>query len=208
MSIHPGLVEGPIYLDYNATTPIDPVVVEAMLPYLKEHFGNPSSSHDYGHRAHQAIDMARVQVAQLVGCTAEEITFTGGGSESDNLAIRGIALAYQDKGNHIITQITEHPAVLRTCNELERLHGFQITYLPVDGNGRVSIEEIEAAITDETILITIMHANNETGTLQPIAEIAEVARKHGVLMHTDAAQSVGKIAVRIEDMGVDLLTVA
>jgi len=208
MSIHPGLVEGPIYLDYNATTPIDPVVVEAMLPYLKEHFGNPSSSHDYGHRAHQAIDMARVQVAQLVGCTAEEITFTGGGSESDNLAIRGIALAYQDKGNHIITQITEHPAVLRTCNELERLHGFQITYLPVDGNGRVSIEEIEAAITDETILITIMHANNETGTLQPIAEIAEVARKHGVLMHTDAAQSVGKIAVRIEDLGVDLLTVA
>src|SRR5215469_6390263 len=139
MSMHPGLVGGPIYLDYNATTPIDPVVVAAMLPYLKEHFGNPSSSHAYGHRAHTAIDTARAQVAQLAGCTAEEITFTGGGSESDNLAIRGIALAYQNSGNHIITQITEHPAVLKICNALERLHGFQVSYLPVDENGYVRI---------------------------------------------------------------------
>ena len=208
MKIHPGLEQGPIYLDYNATTPIDPVVVEAMLPYLTEHFGNPSSSHSYGHVAHKAVDAARAQVAQLLGCTAEEITFTGGGSESDNLAIRGIALAYQDVGNHIITQITEHPGVLRTCDALERLHGFRVTYLPVDRSGRVSTEELEAAINDKTILITIMHANNETGTLQPIAEIAKIARKHGVLFHTDAAQSVGKIPVRVEELGVDLLTVA
>jgi len=208
LNIHPGLKQGPIYLDYNATTPIDPVVVEAMLPYLSEHFGNPSSSHSYGYRAHQAVDSARLQVAQLLGCSAKEITFTGGGSESDNLAICGIALAYQSKGNHIITQITEHPGVLETCHALERQHGFRITNLPVDRNGRVNTEEVEAAIDDKTVLITIMHANNETGTLQPIAEIAKIARKHGVLLHTDAAQSVGKIPVRVEDLGVDLLTVA
>lgn len=208
MSIHPGFMGGKIYLDYNATTPVDPEVVEAMLPYLAEHFGNPSSSHEFGHRAHTAVEMARGQVAQLLGCIAEEITFTGGGSESDNLAIRGIALARQAKGNHIITQTTEHPAVLKTCEALERLHGFRITYLPVDGTGRVSIEAVEAAITDKTLLITIMHANNEIGTLQPIAEIAKIAHERGVLMHTDAAQSVGKIPVRIEDLGVDLLTVA
>ena len=208
LKIHSGLERGPIYLDYNATTPIDPVVVEAMLPYLTGYFGNPSSSHSYGHEAHKAVDTARAQVAQLLGCTAEEITFTGGGSESDNLAIRGIALAYQDVGNHIITQITEHPGVLQTCHALERLHGVRVTYLPVDKSGRVSTQELEAAIDDKTVLITIMHANNETGTLQPIAEIAKIARKHGVLFHTDAAQSVGKIPVRVEELGVDLLTVA
>ena len=208
MKIPAGLERGPIYLDYNATTPIDPVVVEAMLPYLTEHFGNPSSSHSYGHVAHEAVDAARAQVAKLLGCAAKEITFTGGGSESDNLAIRGIALAYQDKGKHIITQITEHPGVLQTCHALERLHGFRVTYLPVDKSGRVSTEEVEGAIDDKTVLITIMHANNETGTLQPIAEIAQIARKHGVLFHTDAAQSVGKIPVRVEELGVDLLTVA
>jgi cysteine desulfurase len=208
LSIHPGLENGPIYLDYNATTPIDPEVVEAMLPFLAEQFGNASSSHGYGYVAHQAVDSARVQVAQLLGCSAKEIIFTGGGSESDNLAIRGIALAYQDQGNHIITQITEHPGVLKTCNALERLHGFRVTYVPVDRSGRVSIEEVEAAIDDKTVLISIMHANNETGTLQPIAEIAKIARKHGVLLHTDAAQSVGKIPVRVDELGVDLLTIA
>ena len=208
MNIHPGLEHGPIYLDYNATTAVDPVVVEAMLPYLSTHFGNPSSSHSYGYVAHHAVDSARAQVARLLGCTPTEITFTGGGSESDNLAIRGIALAYQQRGNHIITQVTEHPGVLNTCRALEQLHGFRVTYLPVDRSGRVSTESVEAAIDDKTILITIMHANNETGTLQPIAEIARVARKHGVLLHTDAAQSVGKIPVRVEDLGVDLLTVA
>ena len=208
MNVHPGLEHGPIYLDYNATTPVDPVVVEAMLPYLSTHFGNPSSSHSYGYVAHNAVDSARAQVARLLGCTPTEITFTGGGSESDNLAIRGIALAYQQRGNHIITQVTEHPGVLNTCRALEQLHGFRVTYLPVDRSGRVSTESVEAAIDDKTVLITIMHANNETGTLQPIAEIARVARKHGVLLHTDAAQSVGKIPVRVEDLGVDLLSVA
>lgn len=208
MKIHPGLESGPIYLDYNATTPIDPAVVEAMLPYLSTHFGNPSSSHTYGHVAHQAEDIARAQVAGLLGCSPGEIIFTGGGSESDNLAIRGIALANRGKGNHIITQVTEHPAVLNTCRALERLHGLRITYLPVDESGRVSPRAVEAAIDEEAVLISIMHANNETGTLQPIKEIAEVAHKHGVLVHTDAAQSVGKIPTRVDELGVDLLTVA
>jgi len=179
-----------------------------MLPYLSTHFGNPSSSHGYGYRAHQAIDAARSQVAEILVCSPEEITFTGGGSESDNLAIRGIALAYLNKGNHIITQVTEHPAVLNTCRALERLHGFRITYLPVDDSGCVSLESVEAAIDEETVLITIMHANNETGTLQPVAEIAQLAHKHGALIHTDAAQSVGKIPTQVEELGVDLLTVA
>jgi cysteine desulfurase len=208
LSIHPGLEHCPFYFDYNATTPVDPVVVEAMLSYLSKHFGNPSSSHSYGHVANQAVDSARAQVARLLGCTPTEITFTGGGSESDNLAIRGIALAYQHKGNHIITQVTEHPGVLKTCSALERLHGFRVTYLPVGRDGRVNPETVEAAIDAKTVLITIMHANNETGTLQPIAEIAGVAREHGVLLHTDAAQSVGKIPVHVGELGVDLLTLA
>ncbi len=208
MKIHPGLQNGPIYLDYNATTPIDPAVVESMLPYLSIHFGNPSSSHTYGHEAYQALDSARTQVARLLGCTAGEIIFTGGGSESDNLAIRGIALASRKRGNHIITQVTEHPAVLNTCRALERLHGFRVTYLPVDESGCVSPEAVEAAIDEETMLITVMHANNETGTLQPVSEVAEVARRHGVLVHTDAAQSVGKLPTRVDELGVDLLTVA
>jgi cysteine desulfurase len=208
MRTHSGLENGPIYFDYNATTPIDPAVVEAMLPYLSTHFGNPSSSHSYGHVAHHAVDTARAQVARLLGCSPGEITFTGGGSESDNLAIRGIALAYRHKGNHIITQVTEHPAVLNTCRALERLHGFRVTYLPVDASGRVSLEAVEAAIDEQTVLITIMHANNETGTLHPIAEIAKVAHRHGVLVHTDAAQSAGKIPAHVDELGVDLLTIA
>jgi len=205
---HPGLRDGPIYLDYNATTPVDPIVVEAMLPYLSTHFGNPSSTHRYGQVTRQAIHTARKQVARLLDCTAGEIIFTGGGSESDNLAIRGVALARRASGNHIITQVTEHPAVLNTCNALERLYGLRITYLPVDAYGRVSPADVEAAIDGQTILVTIMHANNETGNLQPIAEIAEIAHRHGVLVHTDAAQSIGKIPTRVEDLGVDLLTVA
>ena len=208
MNIHPALRDGPIYLDYNATTPVDPAVVEAMLPYLASHFGNPSSSHPYGHAAHDAVDLARSQVACLLGCMPTEITFTAGGSESDNLAIRGAALALRARGNHIITQVTEHPAVLNTCRALERLHGFRVTYLPVDAFGRVNPGDVEAAINDTTVLVTIMHANNETGTLQPIAEIAEIAHRHDALMHTDAAQSVGKIVTRVEDLGVDMLTIA
>ena len=145
MNVHPGLEHGPIYLDYNATTPVDPVVVEAMLPYLSTHFGNPSSSHRYVYVAHHAVDSARAQVARLLGCTPTEITFTGGGSESDNLAIRGIALAYQQRGNHIITQVTEHPGVLNTCRALEQLHGFRVTYLPVDRSGRTPLAVVPAA---------------------------------------------------------------
>src|SRR5579863_7911409 len=210
MKMHPGLVGGPIYLDYNATTPVDPLVVEAMFPYLAKHFGNPSSTHRYGVETKRAVSNARAQVASLLGCSSSEITFTGGGSEGDNLAIRGVALAKRasGNGNHIITQVTEHPGVLNLCHALERLHGFRITWLPVDGSGRVSPGTVEDAITDETVLVTIMHANNETGTLQLIAEIAEIAHRHGVLMHTDAAQSVGKIPVRVNDLDVDLLTVA
>lgn len=208
MNTHPGLKNGPIYLDYNATTPVDPAVVEAMVPYLSSHFGNPSSSHRYGHVAHEAVDRARIQVAGLPGCAPDEIIFTGGGSESDNLAIRGIALARKEQGNHIITQVTEHPAVLNTCRALERLHGFRVTYLPVDEYGRVNLADVEAATGDSTVLITIMHANNETGTLQPLREIAEIAHRYGALLHTDAAQSVGKIPTLVNELGVDLLTIA
>jgi cysteine desulfurase len=208
MSVHPGLRNGPIYLDYNATTPVDPVVVVAMLPYLSLHFGNPSSTHSYGRAAHLALDLARKQVAQLLGCSTGDIIFTGGGSESDNLAIRGIALARRGFGNHIITQVSEHPAVLNICHALERLHGFRVTYLPVDACGRVNPAAVAAAIEPQTILISIMHANNESGTLQPLSEIAEIAHRHGVLLHSDAAQSVGKIPTHAGDLGVDLLTVA
>jgi cysteine desulfurase len=206
--VHPGLRDAPIYLDYNATTPVDPDVVEAMLPYLSLHFGNPSSTHSYGQAAHHALADARLQVAQLLGCDAGEVIFTGGGSESDNLAMRGVALARRAHGKHIITQVSEHPAVLNTCHALERLHGFRVTYLPVDAYGRVQPAALAAAIEPQTILISIMHANNESGTLQPLGEIAEIAHRHGILLHSDAAQSVGKIPTRVGDLGVDLLTVA
>ncbi|GAC1369344.1 MAG: cysteine desulfurase family protein [Ktedonobacteraceae bacterium] len=208
MTMHPGLQAGPIYLDYNATTPVDPAVLDAMLPYLSTHFGNPSSSHYYARETHQAMDNARARVAQLLGCDAEEIIFTGCGSESDALAIRGIALAYRTRGRHIITQVTEHPAVLNVCRALAQWHDFRITYLPVDSLGRVNPADVEAAIDEQTVLITIMHANNETGTLQPIAEIARIAHQRGVLFHTDASQAVGKIPTHVTTLGVDLLTVA
>lgn len=197
----------PIYLDYNATTPIDPEVAEAMKPYLFEHFGNPSSSHRYGFQARQAVEQARSQVATLLGCSAEEIVFTSGGTESNNFAIKGTALANRHRGNHIITSAVEHPSVAEVCRYLQG-KGFRVTFLPVDGYGLVSAAQVERAITPQTILITVMHANNEVGTIQPIAEIAATARKHGIIMHTDAAQSVGKIPARVEDLGVDLLSVA
>ncbi len=197
----------PIYLDYNATTPVDPHVVEAMLPYLREHFGNPSSSHLYGTQARACVDKAREQIASLLACMPDEIVFTGGGSESDNLAIKGVAEAYRDRGEHIITSRIEHPAVLNTCRYLER-HGFRVTYLPVNREGMINPSEVAQAITPETILITLMHANNEVGTIQPIAAVSQIAREHGILFHTDAAQSVGKIPTRIGELGVDLLTVA
>ena len=197
----------PIYLDYNATTPIDPEVAEAMRPYLFEHFGNPSSSHWYGIQTKKAVDEARRQVADLLHCNSEEVVFTSGGSESNNYAIKGTAFANREKGNHIITSAIEHPAVLEVCKYLAD-KGFQITYLPVDEFCLVKPRELKKSITPQTILITIMHANNEVGTIQPIAEIAKIAKEHGIVFHTDAAQSVGKIPTRVDELEVDLLTIA
>ena len=197
----------PIYLDYNATTPVDPEVADAMLPYLREHFGNPSSSHWYGVQARLAVEEARRQVADLIGCYPDEIVFTGGGSESNNWAIKGIAEAHRKKGNHIITCRVEHPAVIDVCRYLA-LHGYRVTYLPVDDYGSVDAADLEKAITPETILVTIMYANNEVGTIQPIAEITKIAHEKGVPVHTDASQAVGKIPTNVNELGVDLLTIA
>jgi cysteine desulfurase NifS len=197
----------PIYLDYNATTPVDPEVAEAMMPYLEEHFGNPSSSHWYGVQTRKAVENARQQVADLLECRPGDIVFTSGGTESNNYAIRGTALIDQSRGGHIITSAIEHPAVTEVCKHLEA-NGFKVTYLPVDGYGLVNPAEVEKAITPETILITVMHANNEVGTIQPITEIAGIAKRSGIVMHTDAAQSVGKIPTRVDDLRVDLLSIA
>ncbi len=199
--------EKPIYLDYNATTPIDPRVADAMLPYLYGHFGNPSSSHAYGVEARQEVEKARRQIAAMLGCRAEEIIFTSGGSESNNLAIKGTAYARRAQGSHIITSAVEHPAVLEVCAFLEK-QGFQVTYIPVDATGLVDLGALERAITPQTTLISIMHANNEVGTIQPVREIAELAHSHNIVMHTDAAQSIGKIPARVDDLGVDLLSIA
>jgi cysteine desulfurase len=197
----------PIYLDYNATTPVDPRVAEALWPFVAEHFGNPSSTHEFGRRAKAAVDSARAQVAGLLGCEADEIVFTSGGSESNNTAIKGLASALREKGNHIITLQVEHPAVLNPLRFLEH-NGFTVTYLPVDHFGMVNVRDVEAAITPKTTLITIMHANNEVGTIEPVAAIGQIARSRGVLFHTDAAQSVGKIPTRVSELNVDLLTIA
>jgi cysteine desulfurase len=197
----------PIYLDYNATTPHDPEVVEAMRPFLETEFGNPSSSHWYGIAPKRAVEAARRQVADLIDCSPAEVVFTSGGTESNNHAIAGIALAMQSKGNHIITSVIEHPAVLAVCRYLE-VFGFETTYLPVDGQGMVHLSDIEQAVRPETILITIMHTNNEVGTIQPISEISKIAREREIVMHTDAAQSVGKLPTRVDDLGVDLLSIA
>jgi cysteine desulfurase len=197
----------PIYLDYNATTPHDPEVIAAMRPFLEEEFGNPSSSHYYGRKPRQAVIRARQQVASLLKCNPEEIIFTSGGTESNNFAIKGCSGVLCSKGNHIITTQIEHPAVLEVCNFLETT-GFEITYLAVDEFGRVSAADVAAAIKKETILISVMHANNEVGTIEPIAEITQLAQKHDIAFHTDAAQSVGKIPVDVNQLGVDLLSIA
>lgn len=207
---HPALAGRPVYLDYNATTPVDPRVTEAMLPVLTTAFGNPSSGHAFGDVPRAALARARAQVADLVGATPGEIVFLGSGSEADALAVRGAVLARaQTVGSspHVVTQATEHPAVLAACEWLEA-HGTTVTYLPVDRLGRVSAAQVRDAITPSTVLVTVMHANNETGTFQPVAEIAEVCRERGVLLHTDAAQTVGKTEVDVGRLGVDLLTVA
>ena len=197
----------PIYLDYNATTPLDPEVIAAMRPYLEEYYGNPSSGHPYGVSAHAAVEEARSQVATMLRCEPAEIVFTSGGTESNNHALQGAAFAAQSHGNHIITSAIEHPAVSEVCRWLST-RGFEITWLPVDDRGLVNLEDVEAAIRRETIFISIMHANNEVGTIQPIAEIAHIAHRRGVLVHTDAAQSAGKIPVNVAALGVDLLSLA
>ncbi|MBN1383220.1 MAG: cysteine desulfurase [Deltaproteobacteria bacterium] len=197
----------PIYLDYNGTTPIHPEVMEPMRVYLEKEFGNPSSTHWYGMAPRRSLENARRQVAELLNCESREIIFTSGGTESNNHAIKGVAWANRGVGNHIITSTVEHPAVLEACRYLEQW-GFETTYLPVDAYGRVDPQTLEAAIRPETILISVMHANNEVGTIQPIAEIAEIAKAHNIIFHTDAAQSVGKIETDTKVLGVDLLSVA
>ena len=197
----------PIYLDYNATTPIDPEVAAAMLPYIREHFGNPSSSHAFGVAARKGVENARGQVAELLNCSPAEVLFTSGGTESNNHAIKGAAGVHRGKGNHIITSAFEHPAVTEVC-EFLAADGCEITCVPVDAHGIIDVEALEKAITERTILVSVMHANNDVGTIQPIGEIARMARKRGILVHTDAAQSVGKIPVDAVELGVDLLSVA
>lgn len=197
----------PIYLDYNGTTPHAPEVVEAMRPFLEQEFGNPSSSHWYGAVPKSAVAQSRSQVAHLLHCSPEEIIFTSGGTESNNHAIYGMAMARKNKGNHIITSCIEHPAVLEVCRALSSF-GFETTCLPVDSQGLVHPSDVEKAVRPETILITIMHSNNEVGTIQPIEEISRIAQKHSIAMHTDAAQSVGKVLVDVNKLGVDLLSVA
>jgi len=204
----------PIYLDYNATTPLDPAVVEAMLPYFRDHFGNPSSTHVFGQTAHEAVEQARTQVAELLGAQPDEIIFNGGGTEASNHALKGAVFAKLHgvfgrwaKDAHIITSAVEHPATLQACDFLKRL-GCRITILPADRFGQVDPNDVRKAIDRKTTLVSIMHANNEVGTIQPIEEIAAIAREHGVLMHTDAAQSLGKIPVNVDELGVDLLSVA
>ncbi|MCD5399857.1 MAG: cysteine desulfurase [Dehalococcoidia bacterium] len=197
----------PIYLDYNATTPIDSQVAEAMLPYIHGLYGNPSSGHAFGLEARAGVDRARHQVASMLGCHDDEVLFTSGGTESDNHAIKGIAGADRARGNHVITSNIEHPAVEEVCRYLE-IQGLDVTYLPVDGHGLIDPQQVEDTITDRTIMVTIMHANNEVGTIQPIREIADIAHRHGAVMHSDCAQSVGKIPVDVDDLGVDLLTIA
>ena len=197
----------PIYLDYNATTPHDPEVIDAMRPFFEEEFGNPSSSHYYGTKPKQAVIKARKQIAALLNCAPEEIIFTSGGTESNNFAIKGCAETLRYKGNHIITSQIEHPAVIEVCNFLKTT-GYEASYLPVDEFGLVQLEDLKATLKKETTLISIMHANNEVGTVQPIAEIAELAKKNDIILHTDAAQSVGKISVDVNRLGVDLLSIA
>lgn len=196
-----------IYLDYAATTPVRPEVLQAMLPYFTVTFGNPSSIHSLGQEAKGAVEEARTKVAKLIGAQSDEIVFTSGGTEADNLAIKGIALANRDRGNHIITSQIEHHAVLEPCHWLEK-QGFSVTYLRVDSHGMVSPDDVKRALTSRTILVSIMHANNEIGTIEPIAEIAKITREAGVYLHTDAVQTVGHIPTNVNDLGVDLLSLS
>lgn len=198
----------PIYMDYHATTPVDPRVLEAMLPYFTDKFGNPASrSHEFGWKAEEAVENARAQIARLINASPREIVFTSGATESTNLALKGAAEAYGEKGKHIITQVTEHKATLDTCKHLEK-SGFEVTYLPVAPDGRIDLDALRAAITPRTLLISIMYANNEMGAIQPISEIGRIAKKAGILFHVDAAQAAGKIPVDVEADGIDLLSIS
>jgi len=202
------VLSGPIYLDHNATTPVDPAVTEAMLPLLTNGFGNPSSDHDYGTAPRAALRHARDQVAALIGASSEGVVFTGSGSEADNLAVRGVVLAAGADRPHVITQRTEHPAILQACQAVQRWHNADVTYLPVDSDGLVDPADLAAALTGRTVLVSIMLANNETGALQPVRDLARVTHTHSdAVFHTDAAQAVGKLPVDVTDLGVDLLTV-
>ena len=196
-----------IYMDNSATTKPDPEVVSAMLPYFNEYFGNASSLHSFGQEAAGALDRSRQQVADLLGAQPDEIIFTSGGTESDNLALKGIAHLKKNAGKHIITSVVEHPAILNTCKNLQD-NGFKVTYLPVDDQGLIDPNDVEDAIIDDTIIISIMHANNEIGTIQPIEDISRLAHEKGVLVHTDAVQSIGKIPVNVDDLGVDMLSLS
>ena len=201
------MTDRPLYLDTNATTPIDHRVADAMLPYLREHFGNPGSGHVYGRAARAAVAKARKQVADLLGCAADEVTFTSGGSESNNWAIKGAAWAREARGRHLVISAVEHPATSAVCSWLAG-RGWEISVVPVDGNCLIDPADVAKALRSDTVLVSFMHANNEVGTVQPIAEIAAVVHAAGALMHTDAAQSVGKIPVGVDDLGVDLLSLA
>jgi len=199
----------PIYLDYNATTPVDPAVLQAMLPYLSEQFGNPHSTHAFGTVAHMAMETAREQVASLIGARPGEVVFTSCASESINLAIKGVTFRHRNRpGAHLITSRVEHPAAVNACRYLAKEFGFALTLLPVDESGRVDPAEVRAAIRPETVLISLIHAQNETGVIQPVREVAAIAREAGVLFHVDSAQTIGKIPVNVAEIGCDLLTIA
>ena len=202
-------IELPIYMDYQATTPLDPRVLEAMMPYLGAKFGNPHSrSHSFGWEAEEAVEAARAQVASLIGATAKEIVFTSGATESNNLALQGVARFYRDRRDHIVTVVTEHKCVLDTCRHLEQDDGISVTYLPVAENGLVDLDELAAAITERTVLVSVMAVNNEIGVIQPLAEIGRLCREKGAFFHTDAAQGAGKIPLDVQDMNIDLMSIS
>src|SRR5579859_3973614 len=203
----PAGVHLPIYMDNHATTPLDPRVLEAMMPYFTSTFGNAASrNHEFGWRAEEAVEQAREQIAKLVGANAKEIIFTSGATESDNLAIKGVAEMYREKGNHIITAVTEHKAVLDTCKRLEK-YGYRVTYMPVQKDGLIDLDDLKRAMDDKTILVTIMYANNEIGVLQPVAEIGKLCRERGVIFHTDATQAVGKVPVDVIKDNIDVMSI-
>jgi cysteine desulfurase len=206
---HGANIQTPVYLDYQATTPVDPRVLEAMMPYFTTKFGNPHSrSHAFGWETEEGVEEARAQVASLIGASPKEIIFTSGATESNNLSLKGVARFYKDKKNHIITTVTEHKCVLDTCRHLEQEEGFDVTYLPVAENGLVNLEDLKAAITDQTVLVSIMAVNNEIGVVQPLAEIGAICRENGVFFHTDAAQAAGKIPLDVDAMKIDLMSIS